>query len=199
MPFGMWTRVAQGNVLDGVQIRHGKGQFDGDDVGISPHIVNYRSDWPAAEAVECHIKFSQWKIPPAIRPPVKTFSPLVSVLTDFDFMCIVSWLLRVWLSVVNTTDCLEKLDSEMIRSVKLKVKPCIMHSQPVTCVLSINQSINLFVNLSLSQSNERVSKIHDRTPRKIQIFTYWCPPPSYIKKFLKQKKHIPYNANSNEK
>ena len=42
---------------------------------------------------------------------------------------------------------------------------------------SINQSINLFVNLSLSQSNETVSKIHDRTPRKIQIFTYRCPPP----------------------
>jgi len=26
-------------------------------VGISPHAVDYRSDWPAAEAVECHIEF----------------------------------------------------------------------------------------------------------------------------------------------
>ena len=48
----------------------------------------------------------------------------------------------------------------------------------ILCALhSINQSINLFVNLSVSQSKETVNKIHDRTPRKIQIFTYWCPPP----------------------
>jgi len=29
------------------------------DVGISPHAVDQHSDWPAAETVECHIKFSQ--------------------------------------------------------------------------------------------------------------------------------------------
>ena len=51
-------------------------------------------------------------------------------------------------------------------------------------LLSINQSINLFVNLSLSQSNETVSKIHDRTPRIIQIFTYWCPPAPSIHLYL---------------
>jgi len=37
----------------------GIGIFEDDDVGISPLAVNQRSDWPAAEAVEWHIKFSQ--------------------------------------------------------------------------------------------------------------------------------------------
>jgi len=27
--------------------------------GFSPHAVDQRCDWPTAEAVECHIKFSQ--------------------------------------------------------------------------------------------------------------------------------------------
>jgi len=36
---------------------------DNDDVGISPHAVDQRCDWLAADAVECHIKFLQWKIP----------------------------------------------------------------------------------------------------------------------------------------
>jgi len=31
----------------------------GPDVGISPHAVNWHSDWPATEAVEFHISFSQ--------------------------------------------------------------------------------------------------------------------------------------------
>ena len=35
----------------------------GPDVRISPHAVGQRSNWPAAEAVKCHIKFSHWKIP----------------------------------------------------------------------------------------------------------------------------------------
>ena len=34
----------------------------GHDIGISPRAVDQRSDWPAAQAVECHIEFSQWKI-----------------------------------------------------------------------------------------------------------------------------------------
>ena len=33
------------------------------DIGISPHAADQISDWPATEEVECHIKFSQWKIP----------------------------------------------------------------------------------------------------------------------------------------
>ena len=31
------------------------GNFEGDDVGISPHAVAQRCDWPAAESVECDI------------------------------------------------------------------------------------------------------------------------------------------------
>jgi len=59
MPFGVWTRVGPRNyVLDGVQIPNRWGTFEGDDVEIFPH-VDQRSDWPAAEAFECHIKFSQ--------------------------------------------------------------------------------------------------------------------------------------------
>jgi len=37
--------------------------WGGNDVGISPHVVNQRSNLLDAEAVEFHIKFSQWKIP----------------------------------------------------------------------------------------------------------------------------------------
>ena len=38
--------------------------FEGDDVGISPHAVDQRSDWPASEAVECHFKcFAKKKYP----------------------------------------------------------------------------------------------------------------------------------------
>jgi len=33
----------------------------GPHVGISPHAIDQRCDWPAAEAVECYIKFSQLK------------------------------------------------------------------------------------------------------------------------------------------
>jgi len=32
-------------------------------VGISLHAVDQHFRWPAAEAVECHNRFSQWKIP----------------------------------------------------------------------------------------------------------------------------------------
>jgi len=32
---------------------------DGPDVGISPYSIDQRFDWLAAEAVECHRKFSQ--------------------------------------------------------------------------------------------------------------------------------------------
>ena len=38
--------------------------------------------------------------------------------------------------------------------------------------LSIYQSIYLSIN-HVHKCKETVSKIHDRTPRKIQIFTYW--------------------------
>ena len=34
----------------------------GPDVGISRHAVNHCSNWPAVEAVDCHIKVSEWKI-----------------------------------------------------------------------------------------------------------------------------------------
>jgi len=36
-----------------------RGIFLRDDVGVSPHAVDQRSDWLAAEAIECHIEFSQ--------------------------------------------------------------------------------------------------------------------------------------------
>jgi len=35
----------------------------GCDVGVSPHAADQRSDWLAAEAVECHVKFSRLKSP----------------------------------------------------------------------------------------------------------------------------------------
>jgi len=63
----VWTWVGPRNyVLDVV-----RGTFEGDDIrplstirnsldaGISLHAVDQRSDWLAAEAVECHIKSFQ--------------------------------------------------------------------------------------------------------------------------------------------
>jgi len=41
------------------------------DVRISPHAVKQCSDWPATEIVECHIKFSQLKIPAAMQSDVR--------------------------------------------------------------------------------------------------------------------------------
>jgi len=35
----------------------------GHDVGIFPHDVDERSDWPVAESVECYTTFAYWKIP----------------------------------------------------------------------------------------------------------------------------------------
>jgi len=81
MPFGMWTWVHPRNyVVDEVQIPNRKGHFWGrmtsgfshmpqsivpsvPDVGISPPAVDQLSGWLAAEAVECHIKFFEWKSP----------------------------------------------------------------------------------------------------------------------------------------
>ena len=44
---------------------------------ISLHVVDQHSDWPATESVECHIKFSKWKIPPVMQPLVRILWPLV--------------------------------------------------------------------------------------------------------------------------
>ena len=41
------------------------------DVRISPQSVKQCSDWPATEIVECHIKFSQRKIPAAMQSDVR--------------------------------------------------------------------------------------------------------------------------------
>jgi len=35
----------------------------GPDIKVSPHAVHQHSEWPAADTVKCHIKFSQWNIP----------------------------------------------------------------------------------------------------------------------------------------
>jgi len=51
------------HILNGGQIPYVKGQYWQKDVRIFLHAVDQCRDWPAAEAVECHIKFSQWKIP----------------------------------------------------------------------------------------------------------------------------------------
>jgi len=61
MSFGMWTRMGPRNhVLDGVSDHPREGALlMGDDVGNSPLAVDRRSVWLAAEAVECHIKFSE--------------------------------------------------------------------------------------------------------------------------------------------
>ena len=77
LPFWMWTRLGPKNyVLDGGLDLPQRGTLlrgmmlgfscvlpstvtSGRDVGISPHAVNQHSDWPAAETVECQIKFSQ--------------------------------------------------------------------------------------------------------------------------------------------
>ena len=53
-------------------------------VGFSPHTVYQRSDWRAAEADGCHIKFSAMKHPPPamwplvkiLQAPVVCYSPL---------------------------------------------------------------------------------------------------------------------------
>jgi len=81
MPFGMWTWVGPRDYVldDESRSPNGNRHFWGDDVaiflhttstipsgpdvGISPHAIDQRSYWLATEAVECHIKFSQWKIP----------------------------------------------------------------------------------------------------------------------------------------
>ena len=67
----------------GVQIPHWKHTVlstipSGPDVRISPHAVNHCSDWPAAQAVECHIKFSHWKVPLVMHPFIKWFDRLFS-------------------------------------------------------------------------------------------------------------------------
>jgi len=76
-----WFWWTQGTIIRWGPDPNGKGHFWGrmmwiffhtlpstvpsrPDVGISPHAVDQRSDWPAAEVVECHIKLSQWKMSP---------------------------------------------------------------------------------------------------------------------------------------
>jgi len=77
MLFGLRTRVGPGNhVLDGgtraareeVLLRRMTSGFSCSppntvpsvpNIGISPHAVDQHSRWPAAVAVECHIKLSQ--------------------------------------------------------------------------------------------------------------------------------------------
>ena len=72
----LWTLTLVGprnDVLDGVQILMQRGNVEGDDVGIFPHAIKHRSqwpmispqavdqhsNWPAAQAVDCHTKCSQ--------------------------------------------------------------------------------------------------------------------------------------------
>jgi len=74
MPFETWIRVGPRNNL--LRDLPGKDYFWGDDVEISPHAVDECSDWPAAEAVECLIKFSQWKSLPCDAAPRQNFWPL---------------------------------------------------------------------------------------------------------------------------
>jgi len=57
--------------LDKGPYPHVRDTFEEDDIGISPHAIDQRSDWPAAEAIECHIIFCNEKIPSAMRPVVK--------------------------------------------------------------------------------------------------------------------------------
>ena len=77
MLFGIWTQMGLSNyVWNGIQILPREGALlrgmtsgfsrmppstvhSGLDVGISPHAIDQHSDWPAAETVECYIKFSQ--------------------------------------------------------------------------------------------------------------------------------------------
>jgi len=60
-------------------------------IGISSHDVDQHSDWPAAEAVlERPIKFSQWKIHPAMRPVVKILWPLM-LFYDHSFQLHYGW------------------------------------------------------------------------------------------------------------
>ena len=33
----------------------------GPDIGISPHAIDHHSNWPAAEAIECHVNFPDEK------------------------------------------------------------------------------------------------------------------------------------------
>jgi len=71
MPLWKWTLVRAGN-----------GTFEGDDVGIFPHAVDQHSTWPTTEAVECHIKFSQWKSY-SVRHLVKiVWTPLTVIVTS---------------------------------------------------------------------------------------------------------------------
>jgi len=88
MPAGKWTRVSQSNHTlssQGSRSSNRKWNFwKKHNVGFSPHTVYQRSDWRAAEADGCHIKFSAMKHPPpAMRPlvkilqaPVVCYSPL---------------------------------------------------------------------------------------------------------------------------
>jgi len=57
----------------------------GPDVGIFPRAVKQHSSCPTAEAVECHVRFSHWKVPPAMCPVVNILWPLVNT---FAVMCI---------------------------------------------------------------------------------------------------------------
>jgi len=45
------------NELDKGPDPHVRDTFEKDDIGISPHAIDQCSDWPAAEAIEYHIKF----------------------------------------------------------------------------------------------------------------------------------------------
>jgi len=50
----------------------------GPDVRIPQHaVIDQHSKWPAIEAVKCHIKFSQWKIPCVMWAVVKMLWVLV--------------------------------------------------------------------------------------------------------------------------
>jgi len=70
MSFGTWTQVGPRNYVDPIRLRSrfptDKVAFERDDVGIFPHTIDQCSDWPAAEAIECHIIFCQSKIPPVL-------------------------------------------------------------------------------------------------------------------------------------
>jgi len=60
MPFRMLTRVVPMNhVLDGGPDPHVKDNFEGDGVTSGFSHADQRSDWPAADAVECHNEFTQ--------------------------------------------------------------------------------------------------------------------------------------------
>jgi len=73
-----------------------RGTFEGDYVRIfwhaaehrfqcwdSPQTVERHSNWPPAEAVKCHIRLSQWKIHPAMRPFDRILWPCLHFVINF--------------------------------------------------------------------------------------------------------------------